>query len=49
MIVIICFILGLTAISFGAGIIYLPAGIIAAGVSLVVLALILSRGSDPKH
>ena len=37
------FLLGLAAIVAGAGLIYLPAGIIAAGVTLVLLAVILSR------
>lgn len=50
MIVILSFLLGLTAISVGVGVIYLPAGIIAAGVGLVALSFILSRGSAPeKH
>ena len=50
MIVILAFLLGLCAISAGVGMIYLPAGIIAAGVGLVALSFILSRGNDPdKH
>ena len=48
MTVIIAFVLGLAAISIGAGMIYLPAGIIAAGVGLVALSFILSRGSGPE-
>ncbi|MBQ3424455.1 MAG: hypothetical protein IJH38_04565 [Clostridia bacterium] len=48
MIVILSFLLGLTAISVGVGMIYLPAGIIAAGVGLVALSFILSRGSGPE-
>lgn len=48
MIVILSFLLGLTAISVGVGMIYLPAGIIAAGVGLVALSFILSRGSAPE-
>lgn len=48
MIVILSFLLGLTAISVGVGMIYLPAGIIAAGVGLVALSFILSRGIGPE-
>ena len=48
MIVILSFLLGLTAISIGVGMVYLPAGIIAAGVGLVALSFILSRGSGPE-
>ncbi|MBQ6536032.1 MAG: hypothetical protein IJI40_04570 [Firmicutes bacterium] len=48
MIVILSFLLGLTAISVGVGMIYLPAGIIAAGVGMVALSFILSRGSGPE-
>ena len=48
MTVIIAFMLGLAAISVGVGMIYLPAGIIAAGVGLVALSFILSRGSAPE-
>ena len=33
-------VLGLAAISIGIGLIYIPAGIIAAGVSLVVIAFV---------
>ena len=44
----IAFLLGLAAISVGVGMIYLPAGIIAAGVGLVALSFILSRGSGPE-
>ena len=47
MIVVLSFLLGLTAISVGVGMIYLPAGIIAAGMGLVALSFILSRGSGP--
>ena len=50
MTVIFAFVLGLVAIAVGVGMIYLPAGIIAAGVGLVALSFILSRGSAPeKH
>lgn len=50
MTVIIAFVLGLVAIAVGVGMIYLPAGIITAGVGLVALSFILSRGSAPeKH
>lgn len=50
MLVALLFLLGLSAISAGVGMIYLPAGIIAAGVGLVALSFILSRGSAPeKH
>lgn len=48
MIVTMAFLVGLTAISVGVGMIYLPAGIIAAGVGLVALSIILSRGSGPE-
>ena len=47
MIATLAFLVGLTAISVGVGLIYLPAGIIAAGVGLVALSFILSRGSGP--
>lgn len=50
MIATLAFLLGLVAIAVGVGMIYLPAGIIAAGVGLVALSFILSRGSAPeKH
>ena len=49
MIVIFSFLLGLSAISVGVAMIYLPAGIIASGVGLVALSFILSRGSDPDN
>jgi len=45
MIVALTFLAGLTAISVGVGMIYLPAGIIAAGAGLVALSFVLSRGS----
>lgn len=48
MIVILAFLLGMAAISVGVGMIFLPAGIIAAGVGLVALSFILSRGSAPE-
>ena len=48
MTVILAFLLGMMAISVGVAMIYLPAGIIAAGVGLVALSFILSRGSDPE-
>ena len=34
---------GLTAISLGLGLIYIPAGIISAGVSLVLIGLSIER------
>lgn len=49
MIATLAFLVGLTAISVGVGMIYLPAGIIAAGVGLVALSFILSRGSYPER
>ena len=49
MIVALTFLTGLAAVSVGAGIIYLPAGIIAAGVGLVALSFLLSRGSGPDN
>lgn len=49
MLVALLFLLGLTAISVGVGMIYLPAGIIAAGVGLVALSIILSRGGAPEN
>ena len=49
MIVALTFLAGLTAVSVGAGMIYLPAGIIAAGVGLVALSFLLSRGSGPDN
>ena len=48
MIATLAFLVGLTAISVGVGMIYLPAGIIAAGVGLVALSFILSRGIAPE-
>lgn len=48
MIATLAFLVGLTAISVGVGLIYLPAGIIAAGVGLVALSFILSRGNGPE-
>lgn len=48
MIATLAFLVGLTAISIGVGMIYLPAGIIAAGVGLVALSFILSRGIGPE-
>lgn len=48
MTVIIAFVLGLAAIAVGVGMIYLPAGIIAAGLGLVTLSFILSRGNGPE-
>ena len=47
MIVILAFLLGLCCIAAGVGMIFFPAGIIAAGVGLVVLAAILSKGDRP--
>lgn len=47
MLVALLFLMGLAAISAGVGMIYLPAGIIAAGVGLVALSIILSRGGVP--
>ena len=49
MIVVLSFLLGLSAISVGVAMIYLPAGLIASGVGLVVLSFILSRGSGPDN
>lgn len=50
MIVILALLLGLCCIAVGSAMIYLPAGIIAAGVGLVALATLLSKGSGPdKH
>ena len=49
MIVAIAFLLGITAVSVGVGMIFLPAGIIAAGVSLITLSFLLSRGSGSDH
>jgi hypothetical protein len=49
MIVALTFLAGLAAVSAGAGMIYLPAGIIAAGVGLVALSFLLSRGSGPDN
>ena len=48
MIATLAFLLGMAAISVGVGLIFLPAGIIAAGVGLVALSFILSRGSGPE-
>ena len=47
MIVVLSFLRGLSAISVGVAMIYLPAGIIASGVGLVALSFVLSRGSGP--
>ena len=49
MIVVLSFLLGLSAISVGVAMIYLPAGLIASGVGLVALSYILSRGSGPDN
>lgn len=49
MTVTLTFLAGLAAVSVGAGMIYLPAGIIAAGVGLVALSFLLSRGSGPDN
>ena len=49
MIVVLSFLLGLSAISVGVAMIYLPAGLIASGVGLVALSFILSRGSGPDN
>ena len=44
------FLLGLCCVAAGAGMIYLPAGIIAAGAGFLALSFILAKGSDPdKH
>ncbi len=40
----VCVILGLAVFSFGVGCIYIPAGMIAAGASLVALGLAMIRG-----
>ncbi len=42
----VLFLLGVAALAAGVGMIFLPAGIITAGVGLVALALILARGSN---
>ena len=47
MIVTLTFLLGIAAISVGVGMIYLPAGIVVAGMGLVALSFIISRGSGP--
>ena len=47
MLVALLFLMGLAVISAGVGMIYLPAGIIAAGVGLMALSIILSRGGVP--
>lgn len=49
MIVLIAFILGMICVSAGLGMIYLPAGIIAAGAGLIVLAALLCRGTPPGN
>lgn len=43
--IVLCFVLGLAAVTAGAALIYLPAGIITGGLGLIFLALILARGS----
>lgn len=43
---VICVIFGLCAISAGIGLIYIPAGIIAAGASLVALGLLWIKGKS---
>ena len=47
--VLIFFLLGSAAVSFGAGLIYLPAGIITGGVALVILALMLVIAAGGKN
>jgi len=42
----VCLILGLCAIAAGAGMIYLPAGIIAGGAALVALGLAWIKGKS---
>ena len=39
--ILLCFLIGSTAVTVGAGLIYMPAGIIAGGVFLLLLALLL--------
>lgn len=38
---------GIATVSFGAALIYIPAGVIAAGVGMILLAIVLVRGSGP--
>lgn len=45
----IVFLFGLCCISFGVGMLCLPAGIIAAGLGLIALSIILSKGSAPDN
>ena len=45
---VICIILGLCAISTGVGLVYLPAGIIAGGASLVALGLLWIKGKSNR-
>lgn len=47
--VLIFFLLGSAAVSFGASLIYLPAGIITGGVALVILALMLVIAAGGKN
>lgn len=48
-VILVFFLLGSAAMAFGAGMIYLPAGIIAGGAALVILALLLVIAAGSKN
>ena len=47
--VLIFFLLGSAAVSYGAFLIYMPAGIITGGITLIVLALLLVIAAGGKN
>ena len=44
--IILFFLLGIAAVVTGTAMIYMPAGIIAGGVGLIVMAIVLAKGYD---
>lgn len=44
--IVLFLLLGIAAVVTGAAMIYMPAGIIAGGIGLIILAIILVRGYD---
>ena len=47
--VLIFFLLGSAAVSYGAALIYMPAGILTGGIALVILALLLVLAAGGKN
>lgn len=45
--IVFLFLLGIATVAYGTALIFIPAGVIAAGVGMILLAIVLVRGSGP--